>query len=417
MSSLFDRALAWRRFTFWKPFLSRLPHVLAPELVASCIYIAGFSLPLQRNIILIMLAVLSVLASIFSFRNQYIRTPLFVPVIVFLAATLFSIVVSADVGRSIRLSAPFLPGILLFLVICQFRSIQQTRTLYAVFSIVALGLSCTLLWTALTSGGTSPRSWIAYHRSPIFVVVNDITFVAVTVPLSLALLVRSRGLFRTVPAVSILATIGAVCVYQSRAAILSLFISILAAVVLLRPRFIVVCGFIILGSVLIIDGLLGFPCIGKFSHGTNGRIGFLLVALSMFIDAPFIGHGLHTFGLFYKSYSGVIDLPPWVGLDPRPLSWAHNLYAQVLAEQGIVGMAALSFLLVSTLVTAWKIRESEVSEIRLLAIGAFAALVGFCAGCMFDSSFMREWVVVVLFTITAIISNLSSLSDYNSSQI
>ena len=66
-----------------------------------------------------------------------------------------------------------------------------------------------------------------------------------------------------------------------------------------------------------------------------------MTALSMFVDAPILGHGPHTFGLFYLDYLHRLEIPAWISVDPRPLSWAHNVYLQVLAEQGIVGALAL----------------------------------------------------------------------------
>jgi O-antigen ligase len=176
-----------------------------------------------------------------------------------------------------------------------------------------------------------------------------------------------------------------------------------------RRRLALSIGIVVLCFILVVDALLGFPFAQKFTN-QSGRIAFVLVAWSMFLDAPILGHGLHSFGLFYQSYLSNLGLPSWIGADPRPLSWAHNLYAQVLAEQGIVGITALMFLLIFTFSVARKTMQAGDQKIRALITGILGALFGFCAAAMFDSSFMREWVVVIFFILIGIISSLSFLS-------
>jgi predicted permease len=135
------------------------------------------------------LALSSVLTTVFSSRNgPTASSPLVSPVLVFMVATGLSILVSKDMDRSVRLSMPLLPAALLFLLIAEhFRSAQHTRLLYVTFSMVGLGLASAVLWTAWGNSWAVPdswRSWVPDVGSPMLVVPNDGTFLAVVAPLS-----------------------------------------------------------------------------------------------------------------------------------------------------------------------------------------------------------------------------------------
>ena len=89
-------------------FLSRSSKL---GLVGACLYIAGFALPLPWDIPLLVLALTSILTMLSGTRPASPSwSPITVSVLVFLATIGLSILVSADISRSARLSASFLPG-------------------------------------------------------------------------------------------------------------------------------------------------------------------------------------------------------------------------------------------------------------------------------------------------------------------
>ena len=113
-------------------------------------------------------------------------------------------------------------------------------------------------------------------------------------------------------------------------------------------------------------------------------------AWSLFLDAPVWGHGPHTFGIFSK------------------IPYVHNLYLQVLAEQGGLGLAALGALIAYGLVAAWRLQRVASSEAALLGAGALAGLVGFCSAAVVDLSFVHQWVAIILFVLLGTIAHLGS---------
>jgi O-antigen ligase len=162
-------------------------------------------------------------------------------------------------------------------------------------------------------------------------------------------------------------------------------------------------------SAFIMDGLKGFPLLSKFINlwGGNGRIPLWMSAWSMFLDAPVWGQGPHTFGMFYKKYVTQYHLPSWVGFEPREVPWAHNLYVEILGQQGIIGFAAFMWVLMSLFSVAWRTRRAS-EEIRILGAGAFGGLVGFCLAATIELTFLRHWVVVIFFVLLGLIHQLST---------
>jgi hypothetical protein len=104
--------------------------------IGACIYLGGFALPLPMDICLIVLDIFGATAVVTSSRaNAAGWSPLTLAVLAFLAVTAVSTLASEDIGRSVRLSAPLLPGVLLFFLIAEhFTTTRDTRLLYVTLS-------------------------------------------------------------------------------------------------------------------------------------------------------------------------------------------------------------------------------------------------------------------------------------------
>jgi O-antigen ligase len=97
------------------------------------------------------------------------------------------------------------------------------------------------------------------------------------------------------------------------------------------------------------------------------------------------------------------------GLPPaRTEVWAHNLYLEFLAERGVVGFSTLILILVLAFRSAGACRRHRDPEIRGLGAVVAASLVAFCFAGILELSFLRLWVVVVLFMLLGIAAQLSA---------
>jgi len=376
--------------------------------LAACVYIAGFAHPFTWDIPLALLSLLSIPAILYGFQKRSaLRSPLVLPVGVFLGATGLSILVSDDVGRSVRLSAPLLPATLLFFLVADhFAGTRDLRFLYLTFSAVGLWLASVVVWAGWGGAAWTLDHWglrrlVLAIGNPILVVPNDITLLAVIAPLSLALLVHERrGVVGILPALSLLVSLAAVCMLRSQVATLTLVATATCLALLVYTRrqlaFGLAAGGAVLGLMALLDGALGFPFIAetgsKWPWSMMSRITKWHVAWTMSLEAPLLGQGPHTFALFHHQ-----------------APWAHNLYFEVLAEQGVVGLLALGVLLVSGLVMAWKMQRTASHELRIFGAGALAGLGGVCGAALVELTLLRLWVGIMLFTLLGVIAQLSSV--------
>ena len=107
---------------------------------------------------------------------------------------------------------------------------------------------------------------------------------------------------------------------------------------------------------------------------SDGRVVAAGVAARMFRASPLLGTGLSTYD----------DLYPRIIQQPTTMYYAHNDYAQLLAETGLVGLAAAVALAAVLIGRCRRFLRDSVPPERLLDAGPWAALAGIAAHSAFD---------------------------------
>jgi putative inorganic carbon (hco3(-)) transporter len=112
-------------------------------------------------------------------------------------------------------------------------------------------------------------------------------------------------------------------------------------------------------------------------------------AFTVFARSPVVGTG---FGNLRPLMGGLLGLPEgWMGD-------AHNLYLELLAESGVIGLIAFAFLIVSAIRAARRcMRQSRDEFAWLIGIAAFAALCGVLVHGTVDYLFHTTPQVAALF--------------------
>jgi hypothetical protein len=197
--------------------------------------------------------------------------PLTSPVLVFLLVWAVSVLASSQPEQSLALSAPILPAALLFVLIANhFTTPSHVRSLYLTFSLVSLGASALLLWNAWLDGWVSPNVWVLHAGTPLLVVGNDVTFLALIAPLSLALLwERPRTISGAVAGVSLVASTCVIALFLSRGALLTLVVSLICVASLVRLRMALYTVGALLVLAAAVDVSLGFPLANKYARFWN----------------------------------------------------------------------------------------------------------------------------------------------------
>lgn len=106
------------------------------------------------------------------------------------------------------------------------------------------------------------------------------------------------------------------------------------------------------------------------------RITMLKDAVKIFRMSPWTGIGLNTYYKAHEKYRS----------SSLPASYAHNSYAQMLAEVGIVGFFAfLSFMVYWFYLGLQTIRKFHDYELKCLLGGVLAGVLGLCVHALFDN--------------------------------
>jgi O-antigen ligase len=373
----------------WQSFLAPL---------AVCAYVLTYAMGIDFDLGLLLLAALGGLAAALTRHPPGgAGSQLHLAVYVFIAAQILSTLTSANSQRSLLLGLAVLPGLAIFFLLADYFSEQEMlRWLFVAHSLFALGAGISLLATLQRMGwAVSPGyvNWIAAMGSPVFIVPNDAIYLALLAPFAVAvILLRGPVVQKLIAGSSLMITVTLAGLMQSRllAGMLLIMLMLLVAF-LLRPGRALVAGVAVAGVILLLDAVRGFPLLERFAelwHSGNGslwdaRIPIWETAWELFLQHPLLGQGVHTFS--------------YVSADGIQVNWAHNIYLEALAEQGIIGLGALLFLLGATCWLAWgKFRQSE-GDTRIMAAAVLTVVAGLLFSGIFEISFVREWANEIVF--------------------
>ncbi len=161
----------------------------------------------------------------------------------------------------------------------------------------------------------------------------------------------------------------------------------------LKSHKLVVIG-IALVAIMIVGGII-FLLLRQSAHPTHravseARAEFWPPAWNAFLEHPLVGQGLFTFN---TSLLRTQSVPPF-----KIFVHAHSIPINTLAEMGVVGEAALIFLVVSVVFAFWKrFFKYKIGEPSIL-MAAVAAFVGASVHGLFDcyNQPFGFWLVIIL---------------------
>ena len=116
------------------------------------------------------------------------------------------------------------------------------------------------------------------------------------------------------------------------------------------------------------------------------RLAHWVAAWRMFDLHPWLGVGSGQYALVYPQ----VALPRW----QDPLGHAHNYYLNVLAQGGLVGLAAYLAMIGAALVAAWRAAARSRGWQRALALGALGMLGHLLAHSGVDNLFVHEMTLL-----------------------
>lgn len=383
----------------------------AKNLGAAALYLGIFALglPVSPQVFVVFIALA---AGLLLFANAgqagSIDRRVLLAASVFIGVSAVSAGLAIEPRRALLMTVSLLPVGLMGYLIATRLSDRMLEFLPWVLALTAGVVSIYLLSIVGLHPGAGPQDWMDAADCSQFSVPNDLLFLAIVAPFVLALIIRPGPVvFRLVACAVLLAMSLVLLLFQSRTGFIILLLAVFAA--LLNRRTLKWLPLLALAGLLVLlaDWLNGFQMSTKFMHlGTvTARLPLWLSAWEMFLDAPVWGHGPGAYSVLYEAYVSRLDIPEWVVLDFRHIPWPHNLYLELLAERGGMGLLALMAILFVIFIRYKRMFSLEDVDFWLFNALVNSFILLLVASCI-DLSFLRLWFVVVFFIHLGVLSRL-----------
>lgn len=329
--------------------------------------------------------------------------------LIYLLISVASLTQAVDVKVGQGIARNIFTGGLLFAAI--FWSVRDRRTLIWVLGAFAIGGLFVGLHAArdLATGNysgvgfTTSEGTLVGRVSAGFAQPNELGgFLVILVPLALVGAFMAR---RARPAFLAAALIAAIGVYASfsRGALIAL---VIVPFVFLRGWRLWLAGPLVAVAFLVTAPTLvqeRFATLTSSGATLSTREDIWRVALNIWERHPILGVGLGNFPDAYSDapVAGKQFLPSTI-YEPPP--HAHDIFLQLLAEQGILGFLAFLAILVVAVRTVLRLRAGPERWIRVLGCGLLAALIALLAQDLFDVTFEDPQTALYLYAVLGLIA-------------
>jgi len=328
------------------------------------------------------------------------QNPLFAPMLAFAALTVFQLLTGLTTYRYVTWTSALLFSgfaILCFLLTQTLRRAEDIARLGVVASIYGMGLAFFAVVQDLSSNGRIywlrlPRSggWVygPYVNHNHYAGLMEMLF-----PISLAMCLSRR--LDQAPRVALgaatlfMASTIVLCGSRGGVIALAVELAIASAYVAIprkSPRAAMLLGgglavaalwILLVGGATVADRLSTFHSEAHTELSSGLRLTVTKDCWRMFLDRPIFGFGLGTFPTAYPPYQGFYS--------NIFVNEAHNDYAQLLVEMGLVGFAIVLWYLFLLFRAAWrKLKSGKLGVNGGLALAGSLGCAGILAHSFFD---------------------------------
>ncbi len=329
-------------------------------------------------------------------------------VLIYLAVALLSVTQSPELHSASRFMRSLLTGGLLFSAVI-FTVRSRREIVWILAGAAAGGLIVGLHAIRDYSSGEHAAGFITAtgevvgRASAGFSQPNQLGgFLVLLVPLAIAgALISPR--WRIPFAIAAAAAAGGVYASFSRGALVGL--AVVPFFFLRGWRLWILGPLVVLVIVLAAPGLVRerFATLTSSGGEISTRVDIWRTAFDIWENHPVLGVGLGGFPLAYEQ-ALVPDKEFLPSTIFQPPPHAHNIFLQLMAEQGILGLLAFVAILVAAVRGTIRLRHSSDRVARLLGSGLLAALAAFLVHNLFDVTFEDPQTGLYVFVLFGLIA-------------
>lgn len=353
--------------------------------------------PMQASYVLALACWLATIA-ITRGREGWRPNPLLTPLLALAVAGAIAAALSIDPGQSFK-GVKQLGMIALILVVGN--SLRSRREVMALVLTWLAGATVVSLYAVCQYIQGAERVH-AFFDGPMTLV----RILVLVTALGIAVFVTARGRVRLVALACLVSTVPALLLTFSRAGWLTLCVVAFFVGILRRSR--IVLGGAALAVCLAVGCAVAYPqtttgsllrsivrpmdpALHRFGESTFQRVWMYRAAWQVFLDHPVAGVGQRNFGNVYGRHIPEELRNPDTHLDEGTVytgfSHAHSLYLNLLATQGLLGLAAFLWLIVAAVRLAWRNwRRAQDEFLRAVSLGILAAIVAFLTMGLIDEN-------------------------------
>lgn len=365
-----------------------------------------FALPLHPRWILLSLG--AGVALLYAYRpSGLIDKPIASLLALFAVSSLASALLGLAPLRAVTVTLTLVPALLAFYVVASRFSMTNLDNLVRVLTVTAATLAVFFMTVAVMNPAAPASDWMNRAGYPHFSVPNDLVFLAVISPFIVHLFLFSRtSAWRVTGFVGLILALACLVLYQSRGGLFLLTVALTLMAPREKLRLVIKLAIAAVFVFFIVDAFNGFRASQKIlSISTlSTRLPLWQAAWSLFLESPWFGSGPGAFSIAYERLVAIRELPQWITFDDRHMPWPHNLYLELLAERGIVGLTIMFGVVVMTMRLLINMqRQVTDAKTRNLVKAVRTTLLTILVGGIFELSMQRLWVAIVLFLMVAVV--------------
>ncbi len=348
-------------------------------------------------------AMLTLLAFVPKPRPVWPRLPIDMAAIGWLVAMIVVSLCALEPGRSFQRIAKAAMPLIVPMTVLQARDSRVGRRALAAYfmATVAVAIYGIVIWV---------MKGASFHSRARSLVGHYMTFAGqllLEIPVALAVMLTARAKrWRIGAGLTALVAFVALAVTFTRSAWLGLFISCTVLLGLLWPPGLVLLALAGVAAWNYAPGAWGerlHSVIDPQNLWNRERVFMWDAGIRMFRDHPITGVGLQDLHKLYDQYRS-----------PEAAERAghmHNVYVQIAASMGIVGLTAFAWLYATLLRTAWSTlgswvglakRARSVGLPAAVPLGVVAGLVGFLVAGLFEWNFGDEELLYHLYALVGL---------------